>query len=110
MARSVDERAAAVLSYLPVPGFAALTARLAPESRLARFHAWQGGLLVVLLYAGLILLGLLARVATGAARTALGFLAGLLLLLGVAALVVGAVAAGRGAFVRLRPVWDVLAR
>ncbi len=98
------------LSYIPVPGLQAVAVYLAPEDPLTRYHAWQGGTLVALLYAFLVLVGLLARASDAAAFLAtMGLFSGFGLLAGVAGLVYGAVSAARGRYGRVRPIWDLIA-
>lgn len=98
------------LSYIPVPGMAFVAVWADPDDRLTRYHAWQGGLLVVAVYVLLISLGLLVRLSDAAGYLAtMGLLSGLLLLGGLAGIVWGMVGALRRRYVRVRPVWDVLA-
>ena len=105
----VDGRAIAWLSYFPIPGLALVPAFAAPQDRLARFHAWQGGALVILLYLVTALLGFLGRaVDAGWWRTMWGLIVGLVLVAALWGLIVGMVAAWMGRHVRLRPVWDLL--
>ncbi len=104
----MEGRSVAWIAYVPLPGLAFVPALAAPKDRLARYHAWQGGLLVSLLYAWLFLWGLAARPASDAARDVLGMMAGLGLLAGLVGLVWGAVGSALGRYVRIRPVWDLL--
>lgn len=98
------------LSYVPVPGLQAVAVLVAPDDPLTRYHAWQGGVLVALLYAFLVLVGFLARASDAPAYLAtMGLLSGTILLAGVAGLVYGAVSAARGRYGRVRPAWDLLA-
>lgn len=106
----MDGRAVAWLSYVPLPGLALVAVRLHPEDRLTRFHAWQGTVLVVGLLAAMLVVGLLTLVSEAKGyRAVVGGLSGILLVAGVVQLVWGAVSAGLGRFVRLRPAWDVAA-
>lgn len=98
------------LAYVPVPGLALVPALLHPESRLARYHAWQGTATVLGLIGFLLVMGLLARLSDASAyRTAMGFVAGLGLLLGLGQCGWGMVAAALGRFARIRPWWDAVA-
>lgn len=98
------------LSYVPVPGLPFVAVLAAPDDPLTRFHAWQGGVLVGLAYVLLIVLGLLARLSQAPAFLAtMGLLSGLALLGAVAAMGWGIVGAARRRYVRVRPVWDLLA-
>jgi hypothetical protein len=75
-----------------------------------RYHAWQGGTLTLLLWTALVLLGLLGRASDAEGlRTAIGAVSLLVLLAALAGFVFGAIGATRGLFVRVRPVWDLLA-
>jgi hypothetical protein len=104
----VAERGLAALSYLPVPGLAYLVARARPKDELVRHHARQGGLLTIVACGLLVALGLLAGI--GPARPVVAAVAAVVLAVAVAGALTGAIGAGRGRFVRLRPLWDVLAR
>jgi hypothetical protein len=105
----VDGRSVAWLSYLPVPGLALVAAFAAREDRLARFHAWQGGLLVASLYHDTALLGFVGRLLEATWwRTLWGLLAGFLLLAGLVGIGVGIAGSLRGRHDRVRPVWDLL--
>ncbi len=98
------------LSYVPVPGLQAVAVYLAPNDPLTRYHAWQGGVLVAMLYAFLVLVGFLARAGDAPAYLAtLGLLSGFGSLAGLAGLAYGAASAARGRYGRVRPAWDVLA-
>lgn len=100
-------KGAAAACYIPVPGLAWLVARSAPQDRLVRHHARQGGLLAILSWVLLIGDGFLLQ-APGLAETATlvaGTVVGLMLL----AIVLGAASALRGRFLRLRPLWDIMA-
>ena len=106
----MDGRGVAWLSYLPVPGLALVPVLLHPGDRLARYHAWQGGLLVggLWLLMSLFALLILAVGADGFRATA-GFLFGVLLIGGLVQMVWGAVASAMGRYPRLRPAWDLAA-
>lgn len=98
------------LSYVPVPGLQVVAVWLAPDDPLTRYHAWQGGVLVAMLYAFLVVVGLLARASDAPAYLAtMGLASGFGLLAGLAGLVYGAVSAARGRYGRVRPAWDLLA-
>ena len=97
------------VAYLPFPGLFALAVLAYPRDRLVRYHAWQGGTLVVLLYAWLTLWGLAAAPAPAGAQEAMGVAAGAGLLLAAFGLAWGGVSAARGRYPRIRPVWDLLA-
>lgn len=107
-ASGVDGRAVAWLAYVPLPGFGLVPAWAAPRDPLARFHARQGGLLVVLLYAFLLGVGLLGKAAPSA-QPILALAAAPVLLLAVAGMAWGAAGALRARRVRVRPVWDLCA-
>lgn len=104
----VSGRAVAWLAYVPVPGLAAVAVLAAPRDRLARYHAWQGGLLVGAAYVWLAAWGFAAAAAGDAVRGVVSVMAGL----GLAAFAAGALwglgGAARGRYVRVRPVWDAL--
>ena len=102
-------RAAACLAYVPVPGVAALAALVAPRERFVRYHAWQGGTLVVLAYAWVFVWGVAASATAGTLQSAFGMVAGVGLLAALASAIWGLVGAARGRFTRVRPVWDLLA-
>lgn len=98
------------LSYVPVPGLSYVAVLAAPDDPLTRYHAWQGGILVVLSYVLLLVFGFLSRLSDAAGYLAtLGLLSGLLLLAALVGIVWGMMAAARGRYARLRPVWDILA-
>lgn len=104
----MDGRSLAWLGYVPVPGLFLVPALARPEDRLSRYHAWQSGLLVGLLYVGLTLVGLLAMASDAKAyRSTVGFIGGLLLLAGLVQLSWGGAGAAMGRFPRLRPAWDL---
>jgi len=102
-----DGRGVAWLAYVPIPALAVVPVLLRPGDRLVRYHAWQGGTLVVLLLAVLVLVGLAARVLPAGAQGPVGLLAGLLLLGGLVQLVYGAAGAAMGRFPRLQPAWGL---
>jgi uncharacterized membrane protein len=105
----VDGRSIGWLSYVPIPGLAVVTALAAKHDRLARFHAWQGGTLVIGLYLATALLGFVGRLVDATWwRTVWGLLVGLLLVAAVVGMAVGIAGAARGRHVRVRPVWDLL--
>jgi hypothetical protein len=98
------------LSYVPIPGLAFVPVLLHPADRLARYHAWQGGLLVGSLWIAMTLFALLIlAIDAEGFRAVAGFLFGLLLIAGFAQLLWGAVRAAMGHYPRLRPVWDLAA-
>lgn len=98
------------LSYVPIPGLQAIAVLIAPDDPLTRYHAWQGGVLVALLYAFLVLVGFLVRISDAPSYlAAMGLLAGAGLLAGIGGLGYGAYAAARGRYGRVRPAWDLLA-
>lgn len=98
------------LTYVPVPGLAWLVAFAAPRDRALRYHAWQGGTLTLLLWSLLVVIGLIGRASEAAAfRSVIGVVSLLVILAALAGMVFGAVGAARGLFVRVRPVWDLLA-
>jgi hypothetical protein len=106
----VDGRAVAWLSYLPIPGLAVVPALLHPEDRLARYHAWQGGLLVGSLWILMTAFALLIlAVPAEGFRDVAGFLFGLLLIAALVQMGWGAVGAAMGRYPRLRPAWDLAA-
>ncbi len=97
------------LSYLPIPGVGIIAVWTAPEDPHVRFHAWQGSVLVLAAYVVLIVLGLLGRISdAGWYAATIGLLAGVWFLAVIVGLVWGIVAAARGRYDRIRPVWDVL--
>lgn len=104
----MDGRSVAWVAYVPVPGLALVPAYAARGDRLARYHARQGGLLVLLLYGVLLALGLAGQAAPGA-QDALAAAAAPFLILGVAGLAWGMLGALRGRFTRVRPAWDLCA-
>lgn len=103
------------VAYIPVPGVALLAAYGAPTDRLARFHAWQGGIHVAAWWVGLIALGYFMRWADASAADPtpmailFGFVYFLYLVAGLTGCVMGAVAAAKGRYARVRPAWDLLA-
>lgn len=106
----MDGRGAAWLSYLPVPGLALVPVLLHPGDRLARYHAWQGGVLVGGLWVLMTLFALLIlAIDAQAFRAGAGFLVGVLLIAALVQMVWGAVASARGRYPRLRPAWDLAA-
>lgn len=98
------------LSYLPVPGLPFIAVWAAPEDPLTRYHAWQGGALVGLAYAALLVFSMLGLIsdATPFVMT-VGFLVSLTALAALTGMVWGIIAAVRGRYARIRPVWDLLA-
>lgn len=97
------------IAYIPVPGLFIVPWLVQPDDRNARFHAWQGGLLVGLLWILLILLGLLGRASDGQGFQLFIGAVTLMVLLGyILGALVGGIAAGRDRFVRVRPVYDLL--
>lgn len=104
----MDGKAVAWVAYLPLPGLGLVPAWSAPHDPLARYHARQGGLLVGLLYAALLLLGILAQAAPGT-KDVLALLAAPVLLFGIAGMGWGIAGALRSRYVRVRPVWDLCA-
>lgn len=106
----MDGRGVAWLSYLPVPGLALLPVWLHPQDRLARYHAWQGGLLVGGFFVLMLAFGLLTLLSDAKGyRQAVGLLSGTVLLVGVVQMVWGAVSSAMGRYPRLRPAWDLAA-
>ena len=104
----MDGRSVAWVGYVPVPGLFLVPALARPGDRLSRYHAWQSGLLVGLLYAAMTLVGLLAMASDAKAyRATVGFVGGLLLLAGLVQLGWGGAGAAMGRFPRLRPAWDL---
>ncbi|HEX2065759.1 MAG TPA: hypothetical protein VHI93_03005 [Candidatus Thermoplasmatota archaeon] len=101
-------KAVAWVAYLPVPGLGLVPALAAPRDPLARYHARQGGLLVLLLYVLLLGVGLASRAAPQAQHS-LALAAAGVLLLGLVGMAWGLVGAARGRYVRVRPVWDLCA-
>lgn len=80
------------------------------HDRFARFHAWQGGALVGLLWLGLILIGLLGRASDGEGfQTFIGVVSLFWLMAGFTGIGFGIAGAARGLHNRVRPVYDVLA-
>jgi Na+/melibiose symporter-like transporter len=104
----MDGRGVAWLSYLPIPGLAVIPVLLHPGDRLARYHAWQGGLLVGAFFVLMFVFGLLMLLSEAAGyRQTLGLLSGLVLVVGVVQMLWGAVASALGRYPRLRPAWDL---
>lgn len=101
-------RSWAAVAYLPVPGWQVVPVLAAPTSRLTRYHAWQAGAQSVLLWSGLVLLGLVARLLPGAA-TVVGLVAGVWALVLLFGLLAGGAAAAQGRFTRAFPAAAVLA-
>lgn len=98
------------LAYVPVPGLAVAAAFSARDDPRTRYHAWQGGMLVGLLWIGLLLIGLLGQASGNPGfQTTIGALSLAWLAAGLGGIVYGAVGATRGLYVRVRPVWDLLA-
>lgn len=104
------DRAVAWVPYLPIPGLGILAARLRPADRLVRYHARQGGGLVLVLYVLVTAVGLAAKAWPALPAGATAAMGAVLLAYGIAALLSGGVAAARGRYLRVRPVWDALAR
>lgn len=96
------ERWMAAVSYLPVPGLGFVAVYAAPKSRLARFHGVQGGVLVL---ASWILMA-----SAGALLTVPGmaWLATVIVVVYVAAALVGSGSAARGHFARVPGVWHIV--
>lgn len=92
-----------------MPGLSVLLARRAPRDRLVRFHARQATWVVLPFFVLILAVGV-ALQAQPAARVALSPVAAALFLGMLVACLVGGVSAARGRFVRIRPVWDLLAR
>ena len=106
----MDGRTLAWLGYVPIPGLFLVPALARPGDRLARYHAWQSGVLVLGLFAAMFLVGLLGLLSdSGGYRRAVGFLGGLVLLAGLVGLAWGGVGAAMGRFPRVRPAWDLAA-
>jgi hypothetical protein len=103
----VDGKAVAWVAYVPLPGLGLVPAWAAPHDPLARYHARQGGLLVVLLYALLLGVGFLGQALPDDAKPFVALLAATVLLLGLAGIAWGAMGALRARYVRVRPVWDL---
>ncbi|MEK6985864.1 MAG: hypothetical protein AABX89_05750 [Candidatus Thermoplasmatota archaeon] len=105
----MNGRAVAWLAYIPLPGLFLVPLLGARGDRLARFHALQGGVLTIAFLVLLMLSGFyaFARNGTKAAPVDAAILSALLFVVGLAYLVIGAIAAARGRFTRLRPVWDL---
>ena len=97
------------LAYIPVPGLSLLATWSAPDDPLTRYHARQGGLLVVLLWSWLLLVGFATGFSDAPAYLAtMGLVAGVPMAAGLIGIVWGIVAAARGRYARIRPVWDIL--
>lgn len=98
------------LAYVPVPGLFLIPAWLAPDDRFTRYHARQGGWLVGLLWLGLVVWGLMARASDADGYQAfIGLVTMLWLLGGLAGATAGIVGTVQGRYLRVRPVWDLLA-
>src|SRR5688572_31957015 len=106
----MDGRGVAWLSYLPIPGLALIPVLLHPGDRLARYHAWQGGLLVGGLWVLMTLLALLIlAIDAEAFRGIAGFVFGVLLIAALVQMAWGGIASALGRYPRLRPAWDLAA-
>lgn len=102
--------AAPWLGYIPIPGLHAVAVWLAPDDGLTRYHARQSALLVWFLYGWLLFVGLMTGLSDSASYLAtMGLLAGIPLVAVLVGLIVGAVGAAMGRFLRVRPAWDILA-
>lgn len=83
---------------------------IAPDDPLTRYHARQGGLLVLGLYAWLLLVGFLTAFSDAPAYLAtMGLLAGMPMAAAVIGMVWGITSAAMGRYARIRPVWDAVA-
>ncbi len=97
------------LSYLPLPGLALVATWADPDDPLTRYHAWQGGTLVILAYAWIVVLGFLLGASDAAAfQATIGLASGLGVIAALIGMVWGIVAAARKRYTRIRPVWDLL--
>jgi hypothetical protein len=106
----VDGRAAAWISYVPLPGLALVPLALHPGDRLTRYHARQGTCLAVAFLAVMLVVGLLTLLSEAKAfRATVSFLSGLVLLAGAIQMIWGGVGAAFGRYPRLRPAWDLAA-
>lgn len=101
----MDGKSVAWVAYLPFPGTFLVPLLAAPDARLARYHAWQGGATVGILYALLLAVGWLDPALPGVMQG----VAAVVVMLGLVAIIWGLVGAARGRFVRVRGVWDLLA-
>jgi hypothetical protein len=103
-----DARGIAWLAYLPIPGLGLVPALARPDDRLARYHAWQGTVLVVGFLIVMAAGGLLTVAVGGkSAPMAAGLLLGLIFVAGVGQMLWGGIAAAMGRYPRLRPAWDL---
>jgi hypothetical protein len=98
------------LAYIPVPGLGLAASWAAPQDRLVRFHARQGGALIIILYAIMACLGLVTLILPPAGRPPIAAIAAAVLALAGVAIVVGVWTSLAGRFTRLRPLWDMVAR
>lgn len=100
-------RAVAWVAYVPLPGSFLVPLLAAPQDRLARYHARQGGLLVGGAYLLLLVVGLID---VAAPANWLQWIAGIVSGMTLLGIVAGGLGAARGRFTRVRGVWDLLAR
>jgi uncharacterized membrane protein len=97
------------IAYLPVPGLSIIPWLGQGTDRNARFHAWQGGLLVAMLWLVLIVLGVLVQAApTEGLRLILGAITLMVLVAYLIAALLGGITAARDRYIRIRPVYDLL--
>jgi hypothetical protein len=98
------------LAYIPIPGLHLAATWAAPTDPLTRFHARQGGFLILTLYLWLLIVGFATSMSDSPAfLAAMGLLAGIPLFAALVAMIVGIAAAAMGRYARLRPIWDILA-